>query len=290
MKEVGETYDARRLLHQTVQHHGRPHWIWERHALNVDAASRWAVRHQVPRLVELNAPLALERDRYSRLRWSARATRIERDTLRSADRIVTVSSWLAEWALAQGCHPDRVRHVPNGTALQTSPNREATRARLGLKGQVVGFVGGLRPWHGTAFLGSLLDALPEATLLIVGQGPCPPPPHPRIQHLPWAPPDQLADLISAMDVALAPYEKDTAPWFGPLKISDYQSQGVPIIASPYGDIPSILGPRGVFVPELDPRAWARAILDLQGTRLAPEVRSWDQVVEACLDGFKGAMS
>jgi len=289
MKEVGETHDARRLLHQTVRHHGRPHWIWERHALNVDAASRWAVRNQVPRLVELNAPLALERDRYSRLRWASRAARIERETLRSADRIVTVSSWLADWAVAQGCKPDRVRVVPNGTSLQTSPNREKTRDRLGLKGLVVGFVGGLRPWHGTTFFGPLLDALSQATLMIVGQGPCPPPPHPRLLHLPWAPPDQLADLIAAMDVALAPYEPDAAPWFGPLKIADYQSQGVPIIASDYGDIPSTLGPGGVIVPDLDPRAWARAILDLQGARLDPDVRSWDQVVEASLDGFKDAM-
>ena len=215
---------------------------------------------------------------------------MERDTLCSADRIVTVSSWLAEWAVAQGCRPERVRYVPNGTSLQASPHRDETRERLGLKGLVVGFVGGLRPWHGTAFFEPLLEALPEATLLIVGQGPCPPPPHSRLLHLPWAPPEQLADLIAAMDVALAPYETDTAPWFGPLKIADYQSQGVPIIASEYGDIPSLLGPRAVFMPELDPRAWARTILDQQGTRFTPEVRSWDQVVEACLDGFNHPVS
>ena len=97
-----ECWRARTLLRETVQEVGVPDWIWERHALFVDAGMRLARSHSCPRLVEYNAPLTMERARYSggkRIAWGAH---LEARSLVSADRVVAVSSWLAQHAVDLG--------------------------------------------------------------------------------------------------------------------------------------------------------------------------------------------
>ena len=136
----------------------RPDLVWERHEPATRAADRWARWRGVPRLVELNAPLSLER------RWprSPRRAALEREraVLQGADRVVAVSAWLAEWAVREaGCRADRVLHVPNGIPQHAAGARTSARASLGLDGPVVGFVGSMRPWHGAEGLPALLDAL-----------------------------------------------------------------------------------------------------------------------------------
>ena len=88
--------------------------------------------------------------------------------------------------------------------------------------------GGLRAWHGGVLLKALLEAMPEAhadhrrrsTRID----------HPRAIHPPWLPRDVLAAHVAAMDVARA-HGTERSPWFGPLKLADYRSQGTPIVAS-----------------------------------------------------------
>src|SRR5262249_60577898 len=75
--------------------------------------------------------------------------------------------------------PYRVQVVPTGgdpSLLHPGPPNPRARARWGLDaGPILGFVGGLRPWHGIDVLPELLvgliDRYPTLRLVIVGDGP-----------------------------------------------------------------------------------------------------------------------
>ena len=280
LRERGECWDNRQLVRAVVREHGKPTAIYERHALFCDGGMRLAKRLDIPRVVELNAPLALERRRYDPLYNPYIAARIERQTLQSADQILAVSAWLANWAVdTVGCHPDRVLHAPNGVRVRLEGDRNRIRKELGIADKLVlGFVGSMKPWHGIERLSALLNALPEAVLLVVGDGPTQPPDHPRILSVGRVAPDQLHHIIAAMDVGLAPYANDAPPWFCPLKIVEYRAQAVPVVAADIGDCRALIGEDGEVVGTNDPLAWATAIR--RSTKLPRRyaIRSWDEVI------------
>ena len=278
-RERGEVWDARRLVRALEP----ADLIYERYSLFCDAGRSLSRRWGVPRIVELNAPLSLERARYERVFDRRYARRKERQILHSADRIVAVSGWLAAWATALGCRA--VRHVPNGVSPRQG-DRAGTRQKLGLRGPVIGFVGTMKPWHGIDRLPGLLNALPEATGLLVGTGPCLPPKHPRIRAVGRAEAEELADLVAAMDVGLAPYRADAPKWFCPLKILDYRAQGVPVVAAKLGDSGLLLqGGGGETVAGDALPDWVGAIRrQLEAPRI-PWVRSWTEVASEALDGY-----
>lgn len=283
-REQGEVWDGRRLLERAlIELSEPPALLWERHSLFSDAG----MRSGLPRIVELNAPLALERARYGRVLNPRRATELERRSLQAADRVVAVSAWLARWAVEEaGCEPERVVHVPNGVEPQEPGDREGTRATPGLEGLVLGFLGSLKPWHGLERLPALLDLLPEATALVVGDGPTPVPEHPRIRAVGRVEPARVPDLVAAMDVGLAPYRQDAPPWFCPLKILAYQAQGVPVVAAEVGDAAHLLAEGGGEVVGTDePSAWAEAIERQAGAERLPRQRTWDAVVAEALAGL-----
>ena len=279
LRERGEALDSRRLAAIATQA-WTPDLIWERHALFADGARRLAMHRKIPRIVEVNAPLALERARYFRVRDPNYAEAMERDSLLSADRVVAVSAWLADWVRDLGCRD--VRHIPNG--VHTHPgDREA--GRVGLSGLVVGFVGTNKPWHGLHQIPGILDALPEATGLLVGDGPMAVPDHPRITSVGRSDPKSLPNLIAAMDVGLVPYAADAPPWFCPLKILEYRAQGVPVVARDIGDCRSLIGDAGEVVASDDPKVWADAIRRQASRPRSPHMRSWDEVVAESLHGL-----
>jgi glycosyltransferase involved in cell wall biosynthesis len=270
-RERGETWDARRLLAAGLDGFA-PDLVWERHSLfsgphDLDCAH----------VLEVNAPLAIERPRIGRVFSPAYAEETERAAILGAKRVVTVSAWLARWARELGATD--VRHVPNGVEPEGPGDREATRDRLGLTGLVVGFVGSMKPWHGLDRLPAILDALPEATALLVGDGPVSPPAHPRIRAVGRVPQRELRHLVAAMDVGLAPYAADAPPWFCPLKILAYQAQGVPVVAADVGDC-ALLVQRasGSIAPTDDPAAWASAVRSAAALPRIVALRTWADVL------------
>jgi len=283
LRERGESFDSRALSRKAIRG-WMPDLIWERHALFSDGGRRIARRHGIPRIVELNAPLAIERAQTSRIRDRRYAERMERENLRTADRVIAVSAWLARWARELGC--SEVRHVPNGVDAQPG-DRVAGRRDLGdLEPLVIGFLGTNKPWHGIERIPDLLDALPEATALLLGEGPVAVPRHPRLRALGRISPADLPDRIAAMDVGLAPYPEGAPPWFCPLKILAYRAQGVPTVARDLGDCRSLIGVHGEVLDTDAPAAWADAIRRQSATPRVPSVRSWDVVVQEALDGLR----
>jgi len=163
--------------------------IWHRHALHDRAVAEWAVRRGVPRWLEVNAPLTLERQLLDPLSRPARAHRMEARSVRTADRVFVVSRWLRPWAEALGAR--RVQWLPNGTHLPPPPKVRRPNAQH----PVIGFMGSCRPWHRPERLCSLLDALPEATACLVGEGPAMPS-HPRLHRVGFvSQPQRLAHAL-----------------------------------------------------------------------------------------------
>jgi glycosyltransferase involved in cell wall biosynthesis len=159
--------------------HDPPDFIYERASLYATAGVSLARELHVPLLVELNAPLALEQSVYRATGLGELAIRTERYTLLEADAVLTVSTALREHAMSLGVASERVHVVPNGVdALLFQPclPDAAVRQRWGLDGgPVLGYVGGLRRWHGVEALPPLLEQLGQRyrdlRLVIVGNGP-----------------------------------------------------------------------------------------------------------------------
>ena len=80
-----------------LQHLERLHARWpielvyERYSLWSHAGLRFARRHRIPFLLEVNAPLAAQQEAYRRLSNAATAHALERILLRRADRVIVPS-------------------------------------------------------------------------------------------------------------------------------------------------------------------------------------------------------
>ena len=259
LRGVGAEMDAAASLRAAVADGWRPDWVWERHALV--SGMRGSIRARW--LLEVNAPVVLER-RAAGANVAPRVARGVADRLRAADRVVVVSTWLANHVVSEGARGARVRVVPNGVEPGLRLDRAEARARLPVPAEasiVTGFVGTFKPGHSVGRLPALVDALgPSAWLVTVGSGPVRLPAHPRIVGLGQLQPDAVAAVVAGLDVALAPYDRDSPPWFCPLKLMLYRAQGVPIVTGPLPDAARILGDDGgEIVVDGASAAWAAAV-------------------------------
>jgi glycosyltransferase involved in cell wall biosynthesis len=268
--------ELRRILHnqewgiklkRKFENH-RPDFIYERASLYATAGVFLARELEIPLILELNTPLAVEQTTYRATGLGELAAQAECWTLSHADAVITVSAVLRDYALSLGVEPDRVLVVPNGvdTALfrPGAPDAEI-RTRWGLgDSPVLGFVGGLRPWHGVEVLPALLDRLvrrhPDLRLVVVGDGPL------RgelerdlrerrlaqsVVFTGWIPHEEVAALIREFDVAIAPYPRPEHDfYFSPLKLFEYMACGVSVVASALGQVEEVVrdGETGLLYP------------------------------------------
>ena len=235
-----------------------PDLIYERCSLFATAGVTLAREINRPLIVELNAPLAREQAAYRGSALNELATTAEQWTLTRADAVVAVSDQVREYAISIGVDPERVHVVPNG--VDTSlfhPRRDGVdlpeRWRLGA-GPILGFVGGLRPWHGVELLpdvlADLLPDFPDLQLVIAGEGPLLSELVNRLEARGVAdhailtgllPHDQIPHLIRQFDIGLAPYpELHHDFYFSPLKLFEYMACAVPVVAPAVGQISDVV--------------------------------------------------
>lgn len=248
-----------------------PDFIYERASLYSTAGVALAREFNVPLLVELNAPLALEQSTYRDTGFGDLAAQAEKWTLMRSDAVLAVSDPLRDYVIAMGVESSKVHVFPNGvdtSLFKPAPSDPAIRARWNLDdGPVLGFVGGLRPWHGVMALPTLLERLiPRAQnlrLLIVGDGPLRSELERDVQKRGLSqnvvftgnlPHHLIAELICQFDVALAPYAPFEHPfYFSPLKIFEYMACAVPVVATRLGQISQVIrdGETGLLYPPGD---------------------------------------
>lgn len=244
-----------------------PDFIYERASLFGTAGVALARAWNCPLVVELNAPLAPEQATYRGATLADLAARAERWTLSQADLLLVVSSQLREYAVELGADPDRVHVVPNGVnpAIFRPQSVESNgQPRTPKSGPVLGFVGGLRPWHGVQVLPALLECLSArhraARLVIAGDGPLRGELEREFQRRnlggrvrftgPVSQPE-VAEWIQGFDVALAPYPRpEHSFYFSPLKLFEYMACGVPVVAPRLGQIAELVqdGETGILYP------------------------------------------
>jgi glycosyltransferase involved in cell wall biosynthesis len=144
-----------------------------------------------------------------------------------------------------------VRVVANGVdprRFSDASVQPRTRDRF-----VVGFVGTLKPWHGLSTLidafARILTTIPDAHLLIVGDGPerdaiertiAERRLAPRVTLTGAVPHDAVPSFLHDMDVAVAPYPRLDDFYFSPLKLTEYMAAGLPVVASAIGQVTSLV--------------------------------------------------
>lgn len=258
LRTLGERLDSVRLAHRL---RGRPFdLVHERYSLHSTAGLRLARRLGVPHLLELNAPLSLERGRRS---WT------ERHLLRHTDHVLAVSPWLADWARGQGARSVHV--VPNGSDLVAPEGVQPPE-----DGRIhVVHHGSARPWHGTDLLPRLLQHLPEARLTLIGGDPVQ---HPQIRWLPALEPGPLAAELARQHVGLLPYPRTAPPWFDPLKLHDDRAVGLPVVGSLHPAARS----SDLRVEIRDSAGWAAAIRQASTLPRRAVRRPWVQVATEVL--------
>ena len=276
---------ARLALHDALHPTApwRPDLIVERHSLYSDAGFQLSDRLGLPWILEVNAPAVTERAAYEELPAPAEARRWEQRVLRAAQLVVAPSRSLCRWLHEQvGCR--QVRWLPNGTALPPG-DRSRGRAALGLPDDVpvVGFVGSMRPWHGIERLPALAASV-GAVAVAAGAGAVPP----GVRSAGFLHHQALADFIAALDLAVAPTMPGTHEGFCALKLLDYRSQGVPIVASDVGEAAAIVADAGAVAPADDLAAQIALARTWIGKSTTPAVRSWDQVASDLLAFASGA--
>lgn len=230
--------------------------VIERYSLESGPARQASSELGVPLMLEVNAPLVSEAQRYRGLS-DPDAPRRERATLSTADCLQVVSPALLRWVGSMA--PDvPALCIPNGADLTAFRSAAATRVEGLSSGPVVGFAGSMKAWHG---VGQLLEAfalarrrLPDVSLLLVGGGPEQEELRRRAAAADLAGSvvftgpvahHQVPGLIKRMTLAVAPYLPQPNFYFQPLKVVEYLAAGVPVVYSDQGDISELAGPAGV---------------------------------------------
>lgn len=232
----------------------RPDVLYERYNLFLPAGIWIKKVFNLPMLLEVNAPLYDERNKYNGIYLKRFAKWTENYTWQNADLVLPVTRVLARIIQDQsGICEQKVVVIPNGVDLEKFkdiPKPKAAKKTLGLEGKfVLGFTGFVREWNK---LDRVLELLSDEDLdddihfLIVGDGPARQSLENKAEELGIknkvtftgiVSRDRVAHYIVAFDVALLP---DVVNYASPLKLFEYLALGKLVLAPPKQNIKEIL--------------------------------------------------
>lgn len=281
----------RRLRRAAIEF--QPDVLYERCNLFLVAGAWLKRRFGIPMLLEVNSPLADERERFGGLALPRLARWSEHKAWRTADAVLPVTRVLADIVQAGGVPAQRLVVIPNGineAHFAHAPSAEAAKAKLGWSDALVlGFTGFVRDWHGVDRVLHWMarpDTPANTRLLVVGDGPARPDLERLAQELRIAdrvlftgvvPRSEVPARVAAFDVALQPA---VTPYASPLKLFEYLALGKAIIAPRRPNICEILqdGRNALLFDEATPGDFEAVLGRLCGEgalrqRLAAEARA-----------------
>lgn len=229
-----------------------PDCIYERYNLYF-LSGVWAKRRfSLPYLVEVNAPLFLERKKNGQVALPRLARWTEDHVWNSGDRVLPVTRVLGNMIAERGVEDSRIEVIPNGinsSFCDGLPGPEEINRRYQLEGKLVlGFTGFVREWHGLDRVLAVIAQNPQEPwhLLLVGDGPD----RERLEAIAadLGVADRLSitgvvdreampEYVQRFDIALQP---DVVEYASPLKMFEYLAMGRPIIAPDTANIREIL--------------------------------------------------
>lgn len=280
--------------------------VYERHSLWSHSAMEHGAALAIPTCLEVNAPLIEEQRRYRSLLHPQLALNCVNRAYQAAGTMIAVSSQVANSIRAQCPQASRVHVVHNGVAVDRF---QQMPTRLNSDAMNIGFCGSLRPWHGVE---DLVEAFAKhfrrhsnSRLTIIGDGPMRDAIEKRIhahgleqqvQMKGAVGPEAIPDLLSNLDIGVAPYPDLPGLYFSPLKIFEYLAAGLCTVAARVGDIPTLIehDTTGVLYDagDLDALSFSfdrlytqpmlRHSIAARGRQFARDHYSWDRAWERIL--------
>jgi len=222
----------------------KPDFLYERYALYNFSGVAVAKLHRIPLILEVNAPLAIEKQTHSRIAMPTVARAFEKWICSNSHKTIVVSTPLKRILEGQGVAASKLVVIPNGIdpeMFNTSVSGQEVRKELGIDDKIVlGFVGWFRRWHGLEELLRIYvkcDMRQEGIhLLLVGDGPA------LNDLVNYAKKqgilgngvmftgavqrDEVPRYIAAFDLALQP---DVTEYASPIKLFEYMAMGKGVI-------------------------------------------------------------
>jgi glycosyltransferase involved in cell wall biosynthesis len=202
-----------------------------------------------------------------------RLLRATRDlALRRARHVFTPSGYLRDLVVGWGTPAARVSVSPNPAPdVPVLPTREELRLELGLDGPTLGFAGRLMAAKALDVALEALCLLPEAALLVAGEGPdrtaierqrAALGLEQRVTLLGSRSRVEVLRMLRAVDAALLSSRWENFPHV----VVEALAVGTPVIATAVGGVPEVVrdGENGLLVPPNDAPALAEAIRRLIG--------------------------
>ena len=226
----------------------KPEVIYERYNLYQPAGVLAAKLFNIPLLLEINAPLAEERAKYSGLALQGFAKKIEDFTWRGATHCLPVTDVLADYIREANIPESRITVIHNGVRQQFIDEMMQHDINVNKQEIVIGFTGFIHPWHG---MDKALEAIAEhkelpLRLICVGDGNILPDLRRQAERLGISEKvefkglvtrDKVLDFVKEFDIALQP---DVTAYASPLKMFEYMAVGALIVAPKTSNIQEIL--------------------------------------------------
>ena len=268
-------------LQRAIKEHN-PDCLYERYNLYMLAGYWIKNRYRLPFLLEVNAPLFQERQKYNGVALPRLAKWTENTVWKAADRVLPVTQVLADIVANAGVSKEKIEVIHNGVDLKKFSDLEHKNIvrkpglgkhgldNIGLENKLVlGFTGFIREWHK---LDKVVDVVAASNghdrhLLIVGDGPARQAIETRARKLGVSDcvtitgivhRDKIADYVSSFDIALQP---DVVEYASPLKMFEYLALARAIIAPDSPNIREILthDKNALLFDPSDPDAFVHSI-------------------------------
>ncbi len=283
--------------------------VYERHALARHAAGEFALARGIPHVLEVNAPLEEEEERFRGAALGSLDRARQQAGFAAAALLSCVSQPVARYVLERGARAGRVLVLPNAVDPGLFRPREpddALRARLVPAERVaVGFHGRLRPWHRFEALVEALETLLARGLplhlVLLGEGDFAAGwrgriPESHVTHIPWLEHGEAARVVASFDLLPLCYAAEPVCYFSPLKLLEGMAVGAVPVVPALGDLEAIVAHErnGLVYAAGDAHGFAAAIERLARqpglrTRLAAAAReralqhTWQDVARVVLE-------